>query len=184
VELARTRLAGLNAGSLDDPRMRLVLDDAFGWLRTAPTAGFDAVVVDLPDPDTPVLGRLYSTEFYGMVGRVLAPGGLLTVQSGSPFSTPTAFWRTIATIGSAGFAVTPFHVHVPSFGDWGFALAAAGPVAPEPVLSPAAPELRFLDAETLRAATAFPRDRRPQLLEPSTLDRPLIVEDMRRGYAH
>jgi spermidine synthase len=183
VELARTRLAGLNAGAFDDPRLRLVLDDAFRWLRDAPTAGFDAVVVDLPDPDTPVLARLYSTEFYGLVGRVLAPGGLLSVQAGSPFSTPTAFWRTVATVGSAGFAVTPFHVHVPSFGDWGFALAAAGPVAPPAVLSPTAPELRFLDAETLRAATAFPRDRRPQALEPSTLDRPLIVDDMRRGYA-
>ncbi|MCO1657828.1 polyamine aminopropyltransferase [Pseudonocardia humida] len=184
VELARTRLAGLNGGALDDPRLRLVLDDAFGWLRTAPTAGFDAVVVDLPDPDTPVLARLYSTEFYGMVSRVLAPGGLVAVQSGSPFSTPTAFWRTISTIGSAGFAVTPYHVHVPSFGDWGFALAAAGPAAPQPALSPSAPPLRFLDAATLSAATAFPRDRRPQVLEPSTLDRPRIVDDMRLGYAH
>jgi len=184
VELARTRLAGLNAGAFDDPRVRLVLDDAFHWLRTAPTAGFDAVVVDLPDPDTPVLARLYSTEFYGMVGRVLAPDGLLTVQAGSPFSTPTAFWRTIGTVGSAGFAVTPFHVHVPSFGDWGFALAAAGPAAPEPVLSAQAPPRRFLDGATLRAATAFPLDRAPLALEPSTLDRPLIVDDMRLGYAH
>ena len=183
VRLARTRLAGLNAGALDDPRLRLVLDDAFGWLRDAPTGGFDAAVVDLPDPDTPVLARLYSTEFYGLLGRVLAPGGLLTVQAGSPFSTPTAFWRTIGTIGSAGFGVTPFHVHVPSFGDWGFALAAAGTAAPPAVLSPRAPALRFLDAATLRAATVFPRDRPRLTLPPSTLDRPLIVADMRRGYA-
>jgi spermidine synthase len=183
VELARTRLAEFNAGALDDPRLRLVLDDAFRWLREAPTAAFDAVVVDLPDPDTPVLARLYSTEFYGLVGRALRPGGLLTVQAGSPYSTPTAFWRTVSTVGSAGFAVTPFHVHVPSFGDWGFALAEAGPVPPAAVLSARAPALRFLDAGTLAAATSFPRDRPRLALEPSTLDRPLIVDDMRRGYA-
>ena len=73
-------------------------------------------------------------------------------------------------------------MHVPSFGDWGFVLAA-GPAAPECRSRPRrASGLRFLDAEMLRAATVFPRDPRPQQLEPSTLDRPLIVEDMRRGY--
>ncbi len=182
VELARTRLAALNAGALDDPRVRLVLADAFGWLRESPPAAFDAVVVDLPDPDTPVLGRLYSTEFYGLVARVLAPGGQVVVQAGSPYSTPTAFWRTVRTVDSAGLAGRPYHVHVPSFGDWGFVLAAPGPVPPELRLSPAAPPLRFLDPEVLAAAAVFPRDRGPLDLEPSTLDRPLIVDDVRRGY--
>ena len=45
------------------------------------------MIVDLPDPDTPVLGRLYSTEFYALISRALAPGGLLVVQTGSPYST-------------------------------------------------------------------------------------------------
>ena len=45
-----------------------------------------------------------------------------------------------------------------------------------------APPLRFLDQEALDAATVFAGDMRPQELEPSTLDRPRIVEDMRRGY--
>lgn len=108
--------------------------------------------------------------------------GLLVVQSGSPYSTPTAFWRTVSTVGSAGLAVTPYHVHVPSFGDWGFTLARSGPAAPVPSLSPAAAPLRFLDAPTLAAATVFPRDRPRLDLEPSTLDRPRIVDDLRLGY--
>lgn len=182
LDLARTRLGELNAHSLDDPRTTVVVDDGFRWLREAPPAAFDAVVVDLPDPDTPVLARLYSTEFYGLVARALTPGGQLVVQSGSPFSTPTAFWRTVSTVRSAGLGVTPYHVHVPSFGDWGFALAQAGG-APSLALSPQAPPLRFLDAAVLSAAGVFPRDRPPLDLEPSTLDRPLVVDDVRAGYA-
>ena len=183
IELANTRLADLNHGSLRDPRVHLVIDDAFRWLREQPAQGFDAVIVDLPDPDTPVLGRLYSTEFYGLVATTLNPGGLMVVQAGSPYSTPTAYWRTVSTMASAGLAVTPYHVHVPSFGDWGFALAQVGAVPPELRISPQAPDLRFLNDAVLQAAAVFPRDRRPQQLAPSTLDQPRIVQDMRQGYA-
>jgi spermidine synthase len=182
LELARTRLAGLNRQALADPRVEVIAADAFTWLREPAAQGFDAIVVDMPDPDTPALGRLYSTEFYGLVGAALNPGGLVSVQAGSAYSTPTAYWRTISTIASAGLAVTPYHVHVPSFGDWGFALARAEEPAPAPTLSPAAPPLRFLDDAVLATAAVFPKDRAPQALPPSTLDRPLIVEDMRQGY--
>ncbi len=183
IKLANTRLAGLNDGSLRDPRVDLVVDDAFRWLRERPAQGFDTVIVDLPDPDTPALGRLYSTEFYGLVAATVNPDGLLVVQAGSPYSTPTAYWRTVSTVASAGLAVTPYHVHVPSFGDWGFVLAQAGGVAPELRISPNAPPLRFLDGAVLQAAAVFPRDRSPQQLAPSTLDQPRIVQDMRQGYA-
>jgi spermidine synthase len=182
IELANTRLSGLNQGALQDPRVHVVLDDAFRWLRDAPDSGFDAVIVDLPDPDTPALGRLYSTEFYGLAAAALNPGGLMVVQSGSPYSTPDAYWRTTSTVASAGLAVTPYHVLVPSFGDWGYVLARRGPEPPALRLPRDVPELRFLDEPTLAASAIFPRDRPRRELEPSTLDRPRIVDDMRKGY--
>jgi len=181
IELARTTMREANGGSLDDPRVHVVIDDAMRWLRGA-EGGFDAVIVDLPDPDTPALGRLYSTEFYALVAHALAPGALMVVQAGSPFSTPTAFWRTVATIQSAGYAVTPYHAYVPTFGDWGFALARPGDTAPTPRVPGNAPPLRFLNQHVLDAATVFPDDVRPRPLEPSTLDNPRIVDDMRHGY--
>ncbi|HYB81150.1 MAG TPA: spermidine synthase, partial [Mycobacterium sp.] len=141
-----------------------------------------AIIVDLPDPDTPVLGRLYSTEFYALAAHALAPDGLMVVQAGSPYSTPTAFWRTVSTIQAAGYAVTPYHVHVPTFGDWGFALAQRAGSAPTPRVPPTAPSLRFLNQRVLDAATVFSDDNRPRTLDPSTLDNPRIVEDMRHGY--
>lgn len=187
VQLARTTMRAANADSLDDPRVRVVIDDAMTWLRephpdVIPAGGFDAVLVDLPDPDNPVLGRLYSQEFYALVGRVLAADGLMVVQSGSPYSTPTAFWRTVSTIGAAGFAVTPYHVDVPTFGDWGFSLARRGTDPPAPTMPKDAPALRFLDQRVLDAATVFSGDVARQPLEPSTLENPRIVEDMRAGY--
>jgi len=187
ISLARTTLREANAGALDDPRVDVVTEDAMSWLRephpgVVPAGGFDAVIIDLPDPDNPALGRLYSTEFYLLVTRVLAADGLVVVQSGSPFSTPDAFWRTVSTLPAAGFAVTPYHVHVPTFGDWGFALARQGSTPPAPTVPEDAPALRFLTQEVLDAATVFPPDNAPRALEPSTLDNPRIVEDIRLGY--
>lgn len=75
IELARTTMRGANGGSLDNPRVHIVTDDAMSWLRGHHPDGsgrFDAVIVDLPDPDTPVLGRLYSAEFYALAARVAA----------------------------------------------------------------------------------------------------------------
>lgn len=187
IDIARTTLRDANAGALDNPRVGLVIGDAMSWLRAPhpglrPAAGFDAIIVDLPDPDTPVLGRLYSTEFYALAAAALAPDGLLVVQSGSPFSTPTAFWRTVSTIRAAGCAVTPYHVHVPTFGDWGFALAKRSGAAPVPTMPAGAPPLRFLDQRVLDAATVFAGDIAPRDLEPSTLEHPRVVDDMRHGY--
>ncbi len=185
IELARTTLREANGGSLDNPRVNLVIADAMTWLRgplNSTVGRFDAVIVDLPDPDTPVLGRLYSAEFYALAGHALAPHGLMVVQSGSPFSTATAFWRTVSTIRAAGYAVTPYHVHVPTFGDWGFALARREDTGPTPTVPADAPPLRFLNQRVLDAATVFSGDIGPRPLEPSTLDNPRIVEDMRHGY--
>jgi spermidine synthase len=182
IELARSTMRSANGGSLDNPRVQIVIGDAMSWLRAATSRSFDAIIVDLPDPDTPVLGRLYSTEFYSLVSRVLAPNGLMVVQSGSPYSTLTAFWRTVSTVRAAGYAVTPYHVYVPTFGDWGFTLARRGDTAPRPALPPSAPALRFLNQSVLDTATVFAPDVQPRTLEPSTLEHPRVVEDMRHGY--
>ena len=81
------------------------------------------------------------------------------MQAGSPYFAPRAFWCIDATLRAAGFADRPYHVDVPSFGDWGFVLAAAGSRPPVLDLPADAPRLRFLDPGVLRAAAAFPADR-------------------------
>jgi len=151
------------------------------WLRTA-SERFDTVIVDMPDPDSPATAKLYSQEFYGLVARTLAPGGRLAVQAGSPYFAPEAFWCIASTVESVGLAITPYHVDVPSFGDWGFVLAARG-AAPVPSVDPAVAErLRFLDGDVLAAATVFAKDRSRRPSEISTLDRPKILEYEAKGW--
>ncbi|TDD38043.1 polyamine aminopropyltransferase [Actinomadura sp. KC06] len=176
LHLARTYgpITSLNRRAFDDPRVRVVAADAFSWLRGLKQQ-FDAVVVDMPDPDDVSTAKLYSVEFYGMVKRVLAPGGRMVVQSGSPYFAPKSFWSIEKSIAAAGLATTPYHVDVPSFGDWGYVLASAGE-KPAPRLAPGAPDLRFLDEPLLQAATVFPKDRRVRDVEVNTLVHPRLVE--------
>jgi spermidine synthase len=167
------RLADLNEGSLTDPRVRVVTADAYAWLRDTDER-FDAVIVDMPDPDATATAKLYSQEFYLLAHRALAPDGRLVVQAGSPYFAPRTFDCILNTIRAAGLSFTPYHVNVPTFGDWGFALARPG-AAPELRLAP--PErLRFLNTPTLTAASTFPADRHPTGTErPSTLDDPRVL---------
>jgi len=123
-------LRALNEGACEDPRVEVVNADAFRWVRSRSRSGaepFDAVIADFPDPDTVALGRLYSVELYTMLRGLLEPDGSLVVQCGSPSFAPEAFWTCESTLQAAGWSVTPYHIDVPSFGDWGFQFAQPAP---------------------------------------------------------
>jgi spermidine synthase len=177
LRLARTYrdLADLNGHAFADPRVRTVEADAFSWLRGA-SRRYDAVIVDMPDPDDVSTAKLYSVEFYGLVERVLAPGGRMVVQAGSPYFAPRSFWCIEKSIRAAGLATVPYHVDVPSFGDWGFVLAAPGAARPPLALASAAPPLRFLDSDVLRAAAVFGKDLRHRDVDVNTLAHPRLVD--------
>jgi spermidine synthase len=176
------RLRSLNDGALHDPRVEVVAADAFRWLRTA-RERFDVVIADFPDPDDAGAAKLYSQELYdGLRRRALAPGGRLVVQAGSPYFARESFWGIESTMRAAGWRTTPYHVDVPSFGDWGFVLASPDR-APALVLRPPhGRPLRFLDAPTLGASATFPPDRGRIAIAPSTLNRPRLLDYQRRGY--
>jgi spermidine synthase len=114
--------------------------------------------------------------------RHLAAGARLVVQAGSPYFAPEAFWGIETTVRAAGLSTVPYHVDVPSFGDWGFVLAQRDG-APQLALDPPAP-LRFLDADVLRAAAVFAPDRARDAydVEPNTLNRPTLIEYSRKGW--
>ncbi|MGP4052442.1 polyamine aminopropyltransferase [Streptomyces sp. 2A115] len=183
--LARTfaPLLELNDDALGDPRVTVVNADAFNWLRDAGRR-YDAVVIDFPDPDTASLAKLYSVEFYHLLGQVLNPGSQVVVQGGSPFFAPKTYWSIAATIGKADYTTTEYQVDVPSFGNWGFILATpdTGGQPPPLRLAEAAPPLRFLDDAVLEAAAVFPVDRRRQDVRASTLMDPAVLEYTRHEW--
>ncbi len=181
LRLARedSRLVSLNEASLFDPRVQIVVADAFPWLRSNQRA-FDVIIVDFPDPDDSALAKLYSQEVYGLMARSLRPGGRIVVQAGSPYFAPKAYWGIERTVRNAGLATTPYHVDVPSFGDWGFHLASAA-AAPSLRLDAPGP-LRFLDDGVLASAATFPADRRRIRVSGSTLNRPRILDYAAEGW--
>ena len=96
-----------------------------------------------------------------MLARRLNPGARVVVQSTSPYFAPNAYWSVVATLEAAGFATAPYHAYVPSFGEWGFVLAAreGSLKAPERFDVPT----RYLTPAEAAAMFRFPPDmaRRP-----------------------
>ncbi|MCC3762029.1 polyamine aminopropyltransferase [Glycomyces sp. TRM65418] len=176
-------LVALNEDALDDPRVTVVNEDAFTWLRQQ-TGTWDAIVVDMPDPDATETAKLYSVEFYGLATGHLGAGGRMVVQSGSPYFAPKTFWTVAATLEAAGYAPSPYWVSVPSFGDWGYHLVQAGGEAPDLSLDTSVGPFRSLTPELIEAAQVFPPDRARREMEPSTLMRPVILEMVESEWKH
>lgn len=173
--LGRTNdlLRELNRGSLFDPRVKTVAEDAFVFLRQYQDL-FDVIIADLPDPTTESLARLYSREFFALARRRLVPDGIFVTQAVSPFHTTRAFWCIAASLESAGFReVLPYHNYVPSFGDWGFVMAANRPLHTSVPLSV---PCRFLDDRTTQRLSYFEKDLLTGPIDTNTLDRPLLLE--------
>lgn len=147
-------LVTLNGDAFASPKVRVINEDAFIWLRDN-TEKFDFIVLDFPDPSNFSLGKLYSTSSFRMVRAALAPGGAMVVQSTSPFVAPKSFWCVDRTLRAVGLTTVPYHAYVPSFGEWGFILASETPIAPA---STYLPGLRFITPETVAQMLSFPPD--------------------------
>jgi spermidine synthase len=183
--LAKTypALVHQNANSLADPRVEVVHDDAYKYLEKGSEL-FSVIIGDLPDPNHEALAKLYSREFYGLIRRRLAVGGIFVTQATSPLMAREAFWCVNETVRHAGFATTPFHVYVPSFGDWGFIIGRSGQTAPDLSqvnIAQSGLPLRYLHSLSPTVMTAFDADTNAVPVEPSTLDFPRILRLYEQG---
>ena len=151
-------LAPLNGLALSDPRVTIENADAFAWVNQHADRRYDVVIVDFPDPSSYGVGKLYTTTFYARLARLLTPDSVVAVQSTSPYSARRAFWCIDATMREVGFRTHPFHVHVPSFGEWGYVLAKTRPFDPPIALRSATRPRRYLNDALLASLFAFPED--------------------------
>jgi spermidine synthase len=164
-------LSDLNHHSLTDRRVHVVNADAFVWLDRAGEL-YDFVVVDFPDPNNYAIGKLYTTAFYRLLSRHVSRDGMVVVQSTSPLFARTAYWSIVKTLREAGLNTFPYHLYVPSFGEWGFVLAGRGEYAPPSTL-PAG--LRYLTPSTVPLLFQFPADMRPPQVEANHLNNQVLV---------
>ena len=147
-------LVKLNGNALNSPKVKVINTDAFSWLEST-TEMFDVIVVDFPDPTNFSIGKLYTNSFYALLDKHLAASGYAVIQTTSPLVARQSFWTVVNTIESVGFTATPYHAHVPSFGEWGYVVASRRPYR-LPTELPAG--LRFLTTHSLPALFDFPLD--------------------------
>jgi spermidine synthase len=165
-----------NHGSLLDPRVTVVNADAFVWAgapERAEEPRYDAIIVDFPDPSSFSLGKLYTRRFYRLLHRLLADDGALVVQATSPLYARRSFWCVAETLEAAGLVTRAFHTAVPSFGEWGYILAAPRPFA-VPSWLPDAP-LGFLTPETMASLFVLSADMARVPAEVNRLNNQVLV---------
>ena len=172
-------LRRLNQGAFDDPRVQVDNADAFPWLDGG-SDRYDVALIDFPDPSNFSVGKLYTTAFYRRLLHRLAPDALFVVQSTSPLFARQSYWCVVETIRAVGVNAWPYHVYVPSFGEWGFVMASRGGwTMPEQL--PAG--LRFLDAQQMPAMFEFPPDMAAVASDVNRLDNQALVQYYEREWS-
>ncbi|MEO1514551.1 MAG: polyamine aminopropyltransferase [Bacteroidota bacterium] len=164
----------VNEDALSNPKVRLVAQDAMTFL-TESQIKYDLILADLPDPSNESLARLYSTAFFQLVQQRLSAHGVFATQATSPFHTRNAFWCIEESLRTSGFEnVYPYHVYVPSFGDWGFVLASGLPLTPKRLTNDK--PYRYLDSTIVEQMFYFEKDiAKPADMRPNYMDRPELL---------
>ena len=99
----REFLGEVNGLLLDDPRVRVFVEDVFQVIARAPAAHYDAILLDVDNGPVAMVhdgnARLYQARGFAAITRALKPGGRVTFWSASR---DHAFARRL---GRAGFTV-------------------------------------------------------------------------------
>ncbi len=171
-------LGSLSDRSLSDPRVTVINADAMIWIEKQ-LSPFDLILIDFPDPNNYSLGKLYTRRFFRLLKRQLAPEGTVAIQCTSPLFSRKAYWCIIHSMRAAGWQVQPYHVPVPSFGIWGFALARHHPFQPPDHCRQG---LRFLNDAMLPSLFLFPPDLDAVETEVNRLDNQILVRYYREDW--
>lgn len=162
----------INEGALKSDRLTVVINDAYRYLEETDKL-FDVILVDLPDPNNETLNKLYTNIFYRLCGNHLTENGILTVQSTSPYYATKAFWCINKTLESEGFNVLPYHIQVPSFGDWGFNMASRGELSEYNEITV---PTKYLTTDNSQAMFIFGKDEVAEDVEVNSLSKPILIK--------
>ncbi|MGP8026208.1 MAG: polyamine aminopropyltransferase [Acidocella sp.] len=84
IRLSKEFLPGIGGDAWNDPRADVIVGDGIDYVKKAPDASFDVIIVDSTDP-IGVGEVLFTDEFYQNAARILTPQGLIVNQCGVPF---------------------------------------------------------------------------------------------------
>ncbi len=167
----------INQNSLQSDKLFIHNTDAYEYLE-ASKEQYDVIIVDLPDPNSESLNKLYSNIFYRMCKNSLKDSGVMVVQSTSPYYATNAFWCINQTIESEGFYVKPYHLQVPAFGDWGFNMASKKALSTDFQFDV---ETKYLSEENVSGLFLFGKDEIAENVEINRLTKPILMEYYNRA---
>lgn len=165
-------ITSVNQNSLESDKLNIYYMDAYEYLEDSKEQ-YDLIIVDLPDPNSESLNKLYSNIFYRMCKNRLKDTGVMVVQSTSPYYAAKAFWCINKTIKSEGLYVKAYHLQVPAFGDWGFNMASRRELTEELDFDV---ETRYLTRENVSALFRFGKDEMDDDVEINRLTKPVLME--------
>lgn len=164
----------LNEGALENNKVNIINDDAYKYLEKNKEP-YDVILVDLPDPNDETLNKLYTNVFYRLCANNLTETGVMAIQSTSPYYAKKAFWCINKTLEEEGLNVLPYHIEVPSFGDWGFQLVSKNKLDIKDININV--DTKFLNKDNIKSMFVFAEDEKVNKDEiiSNTLSRPQLI---------
>lgn len=114
--------------SVAEDKYRVFFSDASNFVNAQTqiekSASYDIVIIDLPDPYSLAINKMYTFQFYKRLQGIMKEGGVMVTQATSPFHAHPAFLTIGKTLKEAGFYTQPYWHNIPSFGEWGWWMAS------------------------------------------------------------
>lgn len=114
VEVSKEHLPSIGT-AWDDPRLQIRFIDGIDYVKRNEDERYDVILLDGTDPVGPG-AVLFDESFYGGCKRILAPDGVLALQSESPLLMMDLFVETQHKLRRAFSEVHPYTGPVPLYG--------------------------------------------------------------------
>lgn len=166
------QLSQLNNNSLKNEKLKIINEDAYLYVQENSNP-FDVIIIDFPDPNNETLNKLYTNVFYNYIKANLTQDGVMVCQSTSPYYARKSFWCINKTIKTQFTTVIPYHLQVPTFGEWGFNLAFNG----ENQLKELKVDTKFLEQGNIDSLFVFGKDEQVNLdeIEENNMFKPSLI---------
>jgi spermidine synthase len=163
VDLSRNILPRLLGDPWIDPRAKLIVRDAFGYLEENP-GQFDLIISDTTDP-IGMAERLFSDEFYKLIVRALAPGGAAATQCEQPFFDTELITQIYQSARALAKNPAYYYAHIPTYPGGGIGFMYVSDTPWENGLKTAMPPgvNNYINPEIHKAAFALPEFFRREL---------------------
>ncbi|HET9146686.1 MAG TPA: polyamine aminopropyltransferase [Acetobacteraceae bacterium] len=114
IRLSREFLPSIAGDAWSDPRAEVIVGDGIDYVKKAPDASFDVIIVDSTDP-IGVGEVLFTDDFYRNCARILTERGVIVNQCGVPFMQAEELRETSIRRGRFFPHVTAYVAAVPTY---------------------------------------------------------------------